>query len=181
MMLWIIGIVGSLGLVGTIAAAIAFPTIVIPILQAIVRGILKCKPCMVVLAAIALLFAGALYGVHVEKARSEVRLERQRQAAAAAAVERDQLVKADLEKSFAPALGALRALNQSLQDKVRTYETRKPVASAAPVRSCKLGDAAGVLQPGPAREPAGTASGGIADYLRRHPGPGGRAGSKTGR
>jgi hypothetical protein len=177
MLPWILGIVASLGLVGTVVAVIAVPSIAIPVLQKVTKAVLTCKPCMAVLAAIALLLIGALYGAHVEGARTEARLERQRQAAAEAAKERDRAVRADLEQSFAPAMGALRALNQTLQDKVKIYETRKPVT---PARSCKLGDAAGVLQPAPAREPAGAARGGITDYLRRHPGPGTGARSKAG-
>lgn len=170
MWLWIVGIVSSLGLVGAIVAVIAIPGIAIPVLQACVRGLLKCKPCLLVLAAIALLFIGALYGVHVEGARTEARLERQRQAAAAAAIDRDGQVRADLEKSFGPALAANRALIKSLQDKVEEYAKRKPVAGrpAASAASCKLGDAAGLLRPSQSRHPAGAAKGGAADYLRRN-------------
>lgn len=170
MVLWVIGIVSSLGLVGTIAAAIAFPGVVIPILQAIVRGLLKCKPCLALMAAIALLFVGALYGVHVEKQRAEARLEHARQKAAAAATERDGQVRADLEKSYGPALEAHRALIKSLQDKVDEYAKRKQAAAASKpaASSCKLGDAAGLLRPPKAAKPAGAAKGGIADYMRRH-------------
>jgi uncharacterized membrane protein len=170
MWLWIAGIVSSLGLVGTIAAAIAFPGVVIPVLQAIVGRLLKCKICMMVLAAIALVFVGALYGVHVEKERQAARIETMRQAAAAAAVERDGEVRADLEKSFAPALDAQRALVKSLQDKVKEYAERKPAAgkAVASVASCKLGDAAHLLRPPKVGRAAGAAKGGIADYLRRN-------------
>lgn len=170
MLLWILGIVSSLGLVGTIVAVAAVPGIAIPILKSIIGAILKCKPCMMVLAAIGLLFAGALYGAHVEGARAEARLERARQAAAAAAVERDGEVRADLEKSFGPATAALRALNKSLQDKVNEYAKRKPAAGkpVASVPSCKLGDAAGLLRPRKSGRPAGAAESGIADYLRRN-------------
>jgi hypothetical protein len=67
--MWVITIVGSLGVAGTIAAAILFPAVVIPILQAVTRAILNCKPCLIALAIFASLFAGALYGAHVEKAK----------------------------------------------------------------------------------------------------------------
>lgn len=150
MLLWAFGIISSLGLIGTIAAVIAVPSIAIPILQNVTRAILKCKPCMAVLAAIALFFAGALYGHHVERlggdARTERRLEQARKAAAAAAIERDAGVKADLEKSIKPAMDALRGHSAMLQRKVDDYAKRKP-AAAAPAGSCKLGDAAGLLRP----------------------------------
>jgi hypothetical protein len=149
MLIWIVGVIGSLGLVGTIAAAIAFPSVIIPILQATVRGILKCKPCMALLAAIALLFAGALYGVHVERAKCEARIERMRLAAAAAAEQRDVAVKADLEQTFRPQISTLANERDALQEKVKEYAKRKPVAAhpAARKPSCKLGDAAGLLRP----------------------------------
>jgi hypothetical protein len=149
-MLWILGILSSLGLVGTIVAVIAVPGIAIPILARVTGAILKCKPCMAVLAAIALLITGALYGRHVERlggdARTEKRLERARQAAAAAAIDRDAGVKADLEKSYGPAMEALRRHSAMLQEKVDAHAKRKPVV-AAPAGSCKLGDAAGLLRP----------------------------------
>lgn len=183
MLLWILGIVASLGMVGTVVAAIAVPGIAIPILAKVTGAILKCKACMAVLAAIALLFAGALYGVHVERqrcdARIEVRLDQARREADAAAVDRDAGVRADLEKSYGPAMSALRQLAAELQRKVDEHAKRKP-AAAAPAGYCKLGDAAGVLQPPPPREPAGAARGGITNYLRRHPGAGGRARSPPG-
>lgn len=174
MLIWIVGIVSSLGLVGTIAAVIVVPGVAIPILQKIIGAVLKCKPCLVVLAVIALLFIGALYGVHVERqrcdARIENKLEQARREAAAAAVDRDAGIRADLEKSYGPAQDALRALNKSLQDKVNEYAKRKPAAGklGASMASCKLGDAAGLLRPSKSHGSAGAAKGGIADYLRRN-------------
>lgn len=137
----------------------------------------KCKPCLGAIAAIVLLLGGGLYGVSVERARSEAKIERMKIAAKQAAEERDRDVKADLERTFQPQLEQLVASNKSLKDKVKQYENRKP-ATARPV--CRLGDAAGVLQPAPAREPAGAARGRLADYLRRHPRAGAGAGSKAG-
>lgn len=67
--MWVITAISTLGIVGTIAACILVPAVAIPILQSVVRFILGCKFCMAVLAAVALLFAGALYGAHVEKAK----------------------------------------------------------------------------------------------------------------
>jgi hypothetical protein len=98
MLIWIVGIVSRSAWSARSRPSSRSRASSIPILQATVRGILKCKPCMALLAAIALLFAGALYGVHVERAKCEARIERMRLAAAAAAEQRDVAVKADLEK-----------------------------------------------------------------------------------
>jgi hypothetical protein len=60
MMAWIIPIVGVLGVGGTIAAAIFFPSIVIPILQSIMR----CKPCLYALAVIVAMSGSWWHGNH---------------------------------------------------------------------------------------------------------------------
>lgn len=54
---WMAGIVGVLGVGGAIAAAIAFPTVAIPLLQSIVARIISCRPCLYIL-----LFVGACWG-----------------------------------------------------------------------------------------------------------------------
>lgn len=142
--------------------------------------LIRCTTCLKILGVAALC---GWIAWHVHRAdlaacdgKIEVRLTDARQQAAAAAVARDGAVKADLEKSYAPGMNALRALNRSLQEKVEHYEKSAPVAGKPPAKlaskpaaGCKLGAAAGVLQqrgPDPA---AGAAHGGIADYLRRHP------------
>jgi hypothetical protein len=149
MLLWILGIVSTLGLAGTIAAVIAVPGVAIPILQAITRAILKCKPCLALLAAIALLFAGSLYGIHVERAKCEARIEKMRQAAETARRDRDAEVKSDLEQTFKPQILTLAQERDALQEKVKEYAKRKPAAGipAASKPACKLGDAAGLLRP----------------------------------
>lgn len=127
--------------------------------------LVRCKPCLYALGTAALCGWVALHVHQADVAACDGRLEGQRQAAAAAAEQRDIAVKADLEKSFKPAADALRALNLSLQEKVKQYEKRKPAKGAG---GCKLGDAAGLLQPPAAGKAAGAAPSGIADYLRRH-------------
>lgn len=136
--------------------------------------ILTCKPCLAAAAAIALVIGGGIYGVTVEKARSDARVERMKREAGEAADRRDAGVKADLEKSFEEKLSALTAANKSLQEKVKSYEKRKVVKAAAKPRdACKLGDAAGFLRgSAPARGSARAPQGGIADYLRKHPAAG---------
>jgi uncharacterized membrane protein len=153
MLIWIVGIVSSLGVVGMIAAVIAVPGIAIPVLQKIVGATLKCKACMALLAAIALLFVGALYGAHVERARCESRIERDHRMAEAARQQRDQEVKADLEHTFKPQLAQLSRERDALQEKVKEYAKRKPVAGVdgKARAACKLGDAAGLLRPSSAR------------------------------
>jgi len=128
--LWILGIVSSLGLVGAVAAVILVPGVAIPVLQAVVRAVLKCKPCLAVLAAIALLFAGALYGVHVEKARCETRIERLKQAATAAAAQRDADIRADLERHYRPQISALEQRANTLKGEVDRYEKSLEEAAA---------------------------------------------------
>lgn len=61
---WVFGIVGVLGVAGTIAAAILFPAVVIPILQSIVSFILKCKPCLIAIAIIVACSASWWHGHH---------------------------------------------------------------------------------------------------------------------
>lgn len=61
---WILGIVSVLGIAGTIAAVILVPAIAIPILQSIVAQILRCKPCLYVLAVIGMCIASWWYGHH---------------------------------------------------------------------------------------------------------------------
>ena len=147
MLIWIVGIVSSLGLVGAIAACVVAPAVAIPLLSSVTGAVLKCKPCMAVLAAIALLFTGSLYGVHVESAKCEARIEKMRQAAEAARVDRDAEVRADLEQTFKPQITTLAGERDALEEKVKQYAQRKPVSTSPAARACKLGDAAGLLQP----------------------------------
>ena len=61
---WILGIVSVLGVAGTIAAAVLFPAVVIPVLQRIVAAVLGCKPCLYALAVVALMAASWWHGHH---------------------------------------------------------------------------------------------------------------------
>jgi hypothetical protein len=61
---WILGIVGVLGVAGTIAAAVLFPAVVIPVLESIVAFIMKCKPCLYAIALIAACSAAWWHGHH---------------------------------------------------------------------------------------------------------------------
>lgn len=69
---WIGAAIGTLGIAGTIAAMIAFPTVVIPVLQSVVSAILKCRPCLIALVFFAsvsgALYGGYWYGRSIEKA-----------------------------------------------------------------------------------------------------------------
>lgn len=69
---WVGAAVGTLGIAGTIAACIAFPTVVVPILQSVVSTILKCRPCLIALVFVAsvtaALFGGYWKGRSIEKA-----------------------------------------------------------------------------------------------------------------
>lgn len=115
----------------------------------------RCKPCLYALGTAALC---AYVAIHVHRAdvancdgRIESRLEEARQQALQAARDRDAGVRADLEKSYGPAMSALRNVAEMLQKKVDENAKRKPVAtSGAKPGACKLGAAAGLLQPTPA-------------------------------
>lgn len=109
--------------------------------------ILRCKACLAVLCALALLLGGGIYGVTVEKARSEARIARMKHEADEAAAARDKQISEDLERKYAPVVGKLNADKAALEEKVRDYAKRKPAQSAARPASCKLGDAAGLLRP----------------------------------
>jgi hypothetical protein len=61
---WIIGIIGALGVAGTIAAVILFPAVVIPLLESIVAFILKCKPCLFAIAFVVACSASWWHGHH---------------------------------------------------------------------------------------------------------------------
>jgi hypothetical protein len=61
---WIVAVVSTCGIAGTIAAAIAFPAVVIPILENFVSWFLKCKPCIYAMAIVAACFASWWFGHH---------------------------------------------------------------------------------------------------------------------
>jgi hypothetical protein len=135
----------------------------------------RCKVCLQIIGVAALVGWTA---IHVHRADMkacdatiENKLEEQRTAAEAAAIQRDASIKTDLEKTFAPGLAAKQRLINVLQEKVNQYAKRVAAAdkSSKGASGCKLGAAAGLLRPPPAaREAAGAAKGGIADYLRRN-------------
>jgi hypothetical protein len=103
-------------------------------------AVMKCKPCLAVLAAIALLFGGGIYGVTVEKARSEARIEKMKRDAAAAAEQRDAGIKADLEGRYGPKLAQLEAQKKLLESEVAKHAKTKPAkTSGAPAGKCTIG------------------------------------------
>ncbi|QQO30744.1 hypothetical protein JJC00_18850 [Bradyrhizobium diazoefficiens] len=113
--------------------------------------LLRCKPCLAVLAAIALLLTGGVYGVTVEHARTGALIAKMQRKADAAATERDAQVAEALERKYGPIIKDLNADKATLQQKVNDYAKRKPAKAGAKLAACKLGDAAGLLrrrQPG---------------------------------
>ena len=106
--------------------------------------LLRCKPCLAVMAALALLFGGGIYGVTVEKARSDARIERMKRAAEEAADRRDAGIKADLEGRYGPQIEQLEARRKFLEGEVKKYADAKPPARAGkptdkPVGKCTIG------------------------------------------
>jgi hypothetical protein len=147
---WTLAIASGLGVTGLIVCLFVFgPVVVGGVLKRLVGAIVGCTPCMVVLAIAAAAYGGLLYGSNIEaakcEARIELRLKEQREEAADAARDRDAGVKVDLEKNFKPKIAALEQRAKDLQGEVAKYAKRKPVGKAG--TSCKLGDAAGLLQP----------------------------------
>lgn len=63
---WILGIVSTLGIAGTIAALVFFPTVAMPILEKVVAVLLSCKPCLYALAFVVSVTASYWYGHHGE-------------------------------------------------------------------------------------------------------------------
>lgn len=113
--------------------------------------LLRCKACLAAMAAIGLLLGGGIYGVSVEKARAEARIERMKREAGAAAEKRDAELSDALEGKYRPIIKNLSADKATLQQKVNEYAKRKPAKAGAKPAACKLGDAAGLLrrrQPG---------------------------------
>lgn len=103
-------------------------------------NILRCKPCLAVLAALALLVGGGIYGVKVERARADARIERMKQAAEQAAAQRDAGIKAELEGRYAPKLAELEQQKKSLEGEVEKYAKAKPPKIVGKVADkCTLG------------------------------------------
>jgi hypothetical protein len=109
--------------------------------------LLRCKACLAVLAAIGLVLAGGIYGVTVEKARSEARIERMKKAADEAAGERDAEISKKLEDKYDPVISRLKADKAALEQKVKDHANQKAAKPVAKCVSGKLGDAAGLLRP----------------------------------
>lgn len=63
-MIWVLGIVSALGIAGTIAAAVFFPAVVIPVLQNLVSWLLRCRPCLYALAVAVLMAVSWWLGHH---------------------------------------------------------------------------------------------------------------------
>lgn len=110
--------------------------------------LLRCATCLKVLGVAALIGWTALHVHRADSARCEARIEDDHRKAEAARVDRDRGIAADLGKKYLPTIDNLSKQNKALQAKVNEHAKRKPIAAAAPGRgACKLGDAAGLLQP----------------------------------
>ena len=63
---WLLAIVGTLGVGGTIAAFVFFPTVSMPIAEKVVSVLLGCKPCLIAAAFVAVALTSYWYGRHGE-------------------------------------------------------------------------------------------------------------------
>lgn len=61
---WALSVISVLGVGGAIVAMVGFPTIALPIIQSVVRAVLACKVCLIVLGAVALALSSYWYGRH---------------------------------------------------------------------------------------------------------------------
>lgn len=66
---WFLGIASVLGVGGSIAAIVLTGGAALPIIERILLSILRCTPCMVVVALIGAVLGGYWYGRHEEKAK----------------------------------------------------------------------------------------------------------------
>jgi len=148
---WTLGIAGGLGTIALIAALLVLgPAVVLPVLGKAIAALLRCRPCLVVLAIAAAGYGGALIASNIEADRCDARvaqrLEAQRQAAANAAHDRDVEIAGQLGSKYQPEISRLQQLVGDLKTKVADHAKRKTVAAArgnaSPGNSCRLGDAA---------------------------------------
>ena len=63
---WLLGIVGTLGVGGTVVAVVFFPTVAVPILEKIVAALLGCKNCLIASAFVVAVLGAYWYGHHGE-------------------------------------------------------------------------------------------------------------------
>ena len=106
--------------------------------------LLRCGTCLKVLGVLALMGWTAFHVHRADVARCDARIEDDHNKAEVARQHRDASIAEDLGKKYAPEINRLATLNKTLQKKVDDAKNRKPVAA---VGRCKLGDAAGLLQP----------------------------------
>jgi len=66
---WILSAVSVLGVAGTVAAMIFFPTVAAPLLARVASAVLGCTKCLVVAAFVAVALGSFWYGRHGQYAR----------------------------------------------------------------------------------------------------------------
>lgn len=64
---WVLGLASVIGAGGLIALLVLFPAVVGPIVQQVTAAILRCKPCLIALAALALSISFFWAGYHQAK------------------------------------------------------------------------------------------------------------------
>lgn len=110
--------------------------------------LLRCTGCLKVLGVLALVAWTAWHVHSADVAACDGRLADQSKRAAAAAAQRDKDVAQDLGEFFAPKIRQLEDEKRALQKRI---DDAKRKTAAPPAARCKLGAAAGVVQPIPAR------------------------------
>lgn len=85
---WLLGIVSVLGVGGSIAAFVFFPTVAVPVIEKIVTAVLGCKSCLIALAFVVSIVVSFWYGRHGEYAKGYEKALSDIAAEDAAAIER---------------------------------------------------------------------------------------------
>jgi hypothetical protein len=109
MMEWIIPIVAVLGVGGTIAAAVLFPAVVIPVLQSVMR----CKPCLYALVIIAALVGSWWHGNHTAVVACQ-------EAEMAAGIRNHKLDMENERQAKADAERQIKAIEDSANERAKT-------------------------------------------------------------
>lgn len=130
--MWAIALWG-LALIPGAGPIIAFFTSAV---GAAVGRVLTNKYVLLVLAGLALAIGGDIHGHRVERPKCDVRIERLKQEAKAAAAERDKEIAAEIEQKYGTTLAALQKQSDELQQQVLQYEQQ---LFQAKTPKCELG------------------------------------------
>lgn len=114
-------------------------------LSAALGYLLRCRACLLGLAALGIWIAADIHGHQAERVTCDARIAADHQAAETARKQRDDAIAEELGETYRPKISSLEALTRSLKLQVENAN-KKPVASNG---RCRLGPAAKLLRPPP--------------------------------